>query len=44
MEDNLRAFLSISRYANPGELDAATIARLQASIPREGTHSTPLGQ
>ena len=44
MEDNLRAFLSISRYANREDLDAATIARLQARIPREGTQALqPLG-
>jgi len=44
MEDNLRAFLSISRYATRDDLDATTLARLQSRIPSEGILAMqPLG-
>lgn len=44
MEDNLRAFLSISRYAGRDDLDASIMARLQARIPGEASQALqPLG-
>ena len=44
MEDNLRAFLSISRYASRDDLDDSTIARLQSRIPGEAAKALqPLG-
>jgi translocation and assembly module TamA len=44
MEDNLRAFLSVARYANRDDLDAETMARLQSRISSEGSLALqPLG-
>ncbi len=44
MEDNLRAFLSISRYATRDDLDAELMSRLQARIPTEAEQALqPLG-
>ena len=43
-EDNLRAFLSVSRYAARDDLDSPTMTRLQSRIPAEGARALqPLG-
>jgi len=43
-EDNLRAFLSVSRYAARDDLDSPTVTRLQSRIPAEGALALqPLG-
>jgi translocation and assembly module TamA len=44
MEDNLRAFLSVSRYEKRDDLDAQTLSRLESRIPAEGALALqPLG-
>ena len=44
MQDNVRAFLSLSRYAERDDLQAETLERLEARIPVEAAKALePLG-